>query len=529
MHQRIGFSFGIIFLIIIITNCFPTYTVRQEDKTEIPSDSLIQVASKIQTYNDDIYIFPEGFTLQNESIRGVAKLYSFDKSGMGYSMRVIPLENVATINCYEETTTGGRHFASFLFSITGPPLTALSLYCVSCPKCCFGSCPTVYTKGKDEFELETELFSECIARQLEANDIDLLSQKLDSTGNVEIMVTNEALETHYINKFELVSIQHPIGTKIFPTFNDSLMLVSSFTHPLKAKNSKGRDITNLIQNDDDNYYRTSAEYINELKKGILFDWVDISSNISNDLDEVKVVVKYRNTLLSTILLYDVVLASQGIEAVNWTERMNNDVQYAADFKMVYNIFSGITVNSKENDGWREEGFLKDAGPITWRYAAFKAPVDKDGNVNMRLKFILDNMMIDYITIDTSRFADANLQFNNPLSLSVRDESDKVRNEVVEFIQETDNQYLITNPGDNFSLKYKFIKSTNSEQTLAILSSGYYNEWVRGEWIRTKTDDYTFNIYDIKGTCSYLADSWLLNKDIIEREFFNNRIPLKGVK
>ena len=518
-----------IFLLIIVTKCFPTYTVKQQNQNAIPNDSLIQVGSKIQTYDDNIYIFPNGFTLHNGSIKGIGQLFNIDSSDGNYSKRTIPLENVATINYYEETTSGGRHLASFLFSITGPPLAVLSLYCVSCPKCCFGSCPTIYTKGTDGYLLETELFSECISRQLENSDVDLLSQKIDDCGYVELMIANEALETHYINKFELVAINHPIGTKLFPTFNDSLILVNSFTKPSQAYNSDGNDITDLIQKDDSEYYRTGTENINDFKNGILFDWIDINYNTVGENKKVKVVIKYRNTLLSTILLYDVVLASQGIEALEWTDRMNNDADYASTFKMIYDDFSGIDILSGENNKWRKLGSLKDAGPITWRYAAIEVPVNEDGNLNLRFKFISDNMLIDYISIDTSSIINNNIKIDSALSFEIRNESDEIENNVDDLIQKDDKQYLITNPGDNYRLKYKFLKRNNTEQTLAIFSKGYYNEWIRGEWIREKGNNYKFNLYDIHGTLSYLADSWILNKDIIEKEFFNNRIPLRGRK
>lgn len=529
MFKNIIWFLGTISLLIILTKCFPTYKVKQHDKNEIPNDSLIQVSSKMQTYNDDIYIFHKGFTLQNNSIKGYAQLFNFESTDGIYRHRTIPLENVATINCYEETTSGGRHFASFLFSITGPPLAVLSLYCASCPKCCFGSCPTIYTKGTDGYILETELFSESISRQLKNSDVDLLSQKIDNNGNVELMITNEALETHYIDKFDLMAISHPIGSKLFPTFNDSLILVRSTTKPSKAYNRDGKDISDLIQNDDCKYYRTGTENISDFKNGILFDWIDISSNIPEELDKVKVVIKYRNTLLSTILLYDVVLASQGIEALEWTEKMNNDADYAADFKMIYNNFSGIDIQSKENNTWQKFGSLKDAGPITWRYAAIEMPVNEDSSLNIRLKFISDNMMIDYIAIDTSSTFNDKIKMDFPISLEVKNESNTIKNEVYGFIKKDDKKYLITNPGDSYTLKYEFPKRSDTEQTLVIFSSGYYNEWIRGEWVRENRNDYKFNLYDIQGTLSYLADSWILNKDIIEKEFFNKRIPLKRGK
>ena len=52
-----------------------------------------------------------------------------------------------------------------------------------------------------------------------------LKQKIEN-DNLELKITNEALETHFINKFEVVVAEHPIGTELFPTIDNELLLVS---------------------------------------------------------------------------------------------------------------------------------------------------------------------------------------------------------------------------------------------------------------------------------------------------------------
>ncbi len=526
MFKKIVFSLATIFLLIIMTRCFPTYTVKQQNKNEIPNDSVIQVGSKIQTYNDDIYVFPRGFTVDGDSLKGFAQLFNLENNDGYYSNRSIPLKDIAMINNYEETTSGSRHFASFLFGLTGPLMTVTSLYCVSCPKCCFGSCPTIYTKGKNGYELECELFSECISKQLENDDVDVLIKKLSIDGNVDLMITNEALETHYINRFNLISVNHPFGTRLLPSLNDSLILVKSFMEPLSISNSKGINILSLTQKDDGNFYRSGTKDLDKTINDIPYDYIDVGSKVPSSSRNVKIIIKYRNTLLSTILLYDVVLASQGIEAVAWIDKMNNNPEYAQYFKMLYQNFSGIRIQSRLNNSWKNVGTLKDAGPLAWRYAGFEAPVDKNGNLKIRLKFFTDNMMIDYIAIDTSSSYKNDLEFTLPVAVKITNAKGEPTNEVYDFIKDDDDQYLVTNPGDNYTFKYKFNKKSNCEQTLVIFSRGYYYEWIRGDWVRNKETDYKFNLYDLHGTLNHLAESWLENKDIIEQEFFNQRIPLK---
>ena len=90
---------------------------------------------------------------------------------------------------------------------------------------------TIYTYDGKDYTLEAELFSECISKQLENEDIDLLRQKIIG-DTYKMKITNEALETHYINKFEVVVAEHPAGTELYPSVNGNLILVSKTNPPV---------------------------------------------------------------------------------------------------------------------------------------------------------------------------------------------------------------------------------------------------------------------------------------------------------
>ena len=56
--------------------------------------------------------------------------------------------------------------------------------------------------------LEAEAFSYSIAPMFESRDVDRLAVGVDDQGEVRLEVRNEALETHYINHFELIEVGH---------------------------------------------------------------------------------------------------------------------------------------------------------------------------------------------------------------------------------------------------------------------------------------------------------------------------------
>ncbi len=507
-------------------SCFPTYQANQVKLDKLSHGHYANMQAKLFTQSNEIVLFPNGFKVENEKIIGKALSIKFGSNKHSSKDVEIKFDSILAIITYEETTTGTRHFGNFLLGLTGPPLTFLGVYCLACPKCCFGSCPTVYINESDSSYLKAELFSEAISKQLQSNDLDLLKENISSTS-LKIKITNEALETHYIDKFELLLAEHPLGTKVYQTNNDDLTIIKSLSSILRANTKEGNNITGMLSQDDGKYYRSGVEKTTELRNGPVTDFIEIRSTpIKNRLT--KMIIKYRNTLLSTTLLYDVVLGSQGIDGLSWTKRMNEDQVYASQFKLVYDTFSGINIKVFDNGIWKTLGKLKDAGPLSWKEVAVEIPAQYSSS-NVRLEFVPDNFMIDYVAFDTT--LSNNIEaVTSTLSVSeIRDGNGNTCDKIQDYIQRTDQTYLKTEPGDSYSFIYKVAPKKEISKTAFVRSSGYYNEWIRGSWISNKSKDYAFNLYNVKETLSYLVDCWQENYSILEEEFNNSRVKLRGSK
>ena len=203
--QHIIFYIFLLPVLLLINNCFPTYQARKVEIDSLQSGTYSDIQAKVFKSDNRVILFPDGYTIVNKSIKGDG-IISDTKSFQSEKQFIeFPLDSIIAMTTYEETTSGGRYFGSFLLAFTAPPLTFLGIYCIACPKCCFGSCPTIYTYDGKDYNLEAELFSECISKQLEESDIDLLRQKIIN-NSFKLKITNEALETHYINKFEVLHL-----------------------------------------------------------------------------------------------------------------------------------------------------------------------------------------------------------------------------------------------------------------------------------------------------------------------------------
>jgi hypothetical protein len=267
--------------------------------------------------------------------------------------------------------------------------------------------------------------------------------------------------------------------------------------------------------------------VKKLAEGVYSDWLDLRLNVPEKAANVKLVLRLRNTLMNTILFYEVVLASQGIGALEWTERINTDQSYAAQFYAACLSYAGIAVKIYRNGRWVQQAWIGDAGPITWKNTAVEIPTDtnQEKELLLRLQFFPDNFMFDYIAFDVGASSEEILLVEEVLPIEIYDNAGKVRNEILQLIQNDDDRFLVTNPGDSYHFFYNIASGAKMETTVFLQSKGYYSEWIRGEWLTTPPSEYRFNLAEIDKTIFRLRQSWLENRTLMEREFFKTRIPL----
>ena len=135
-------------------------------------------------------------------------------------------------------------------------------------------------------------------------------------------------------------------------------------------------------------------------------------------------------------------------------------------------------------------------------------------------------MIDYIGIEFCSSEENKIAVMNLIPSGVINNSKDNFIQIYKKLESADKNYLITGPGDSYSFIYKIEKRNDIEQSLLISSKGYYNEWLRGSWIKNDSMRQAFNLYNINENLRNLAESWEMNKTLIESEFFHTRIPAK---
>jgi hypothetical protein len=516
----------VLVIVLVLTGCYPSKKAVRIEEAELVPSVRIQSPVKLVLTDATILIFPNGFDAQGGTIQGFAMEYSLGVSQPTSGRVSVPVERVAAATKYEWSANGGHVFASFLHGFFGSMMTPLSLYCLICPKCCFGSCPTVYTGDEQEYKLEAELFSQCIAKQLEEADRDLLTGPVKPGGRYPIRITNEALETHYLNTLKVKALSYPANRTLVLTGAGRPVLIGDLLEPDEVRTRRGADLRDVVSRADTRYYRSGDAAVAGMLNGDLFDWIDVTATLPPGRDSTTLILRLQNTLLSTVLLYDIVLGSQGLEALNWVDRMDTDTAYARQFRALYREFSGVRIQLSGENGRHVEYRVEDPGPLAWKDVAVPIPVGNTGTVQLRIRFVSDNMKIDRIAFSPDPPSSASVFEETLELLEVEDHEGRKREDVAAALEAVDDRYLMTSPGEWYHFEYAVPEHPGYATAILVESQGYYHEWIRGRWISDGATIPPFNLADPAGTLQLLAREWLENRSMIESRFFETRIPLR---
>jgi hypothetical protein len=525
----ISISAGLISLVLFVFGCYPNKKVTTVNPGILKPSEFISTPAKVFMKDSSVVLFNDGFMIKADSLEGIGERHWMNLSFTDGN-QILHIDSIATISYYEKEHTTGMVVGTAIMGITGAYLAPLSIHCLNCPKCCFGSCPTVYTTDGSDYGLEAELFSYSLSRFYQETDVDRLIQNSDPDGSYSLRLTNEALETHYINQFNLIAVRHPPGTDVYPGPDGRVVSVRSQKTPETATNSLGENVRPIIEKKDDLWHMGDTTRIDKVQSVFERDWLDLTLRPPENAKMIKLILRVRNTLLSTVLFYDLVLASQGVKALEWTQRINTDPVYAALYHMAYNNFAGMEVSVNLEGDWEKVGRFGDVGPIAWKELVIELPVtvDEENLMRIRLEWFPDNFMIDYIAYDTEIESDhdsIHTDLIHPRDITNflgEDDSD-----LYSKIREDDSDFLITYPGDFYNFEYDVPQHEDLSTTLFIKSKGYYTEWLRGDWIAYRESGYQFNLFEPDETLEQLKRSWKENRALLEKTFFETKIPLKG--
>ncbi len=481
------------------------------------------VTSPVKAHLNDgsTILYPRGVTIEADTVRGNGFRYAAGSSLSAPSSFVV-LDSVVGMETYQTTV---RQAPTILTS------TAVDVVGfaggVLLFKVIFGSCPTFYSDSSGVPVLEAEGFSYSIAPLFEQRDVDRLRASANPDGHLTLEVRNEALETHYLNQLELIETLHTIDEYIVPDQGGRPIALRGLHAAATARDRAGRDIAPAIAESEGIVFRTDSATLAGASANDLDDYIDLTIPRPKNVDSVAIVLRMRNSLLNTVLLYQRILGDPGAKSLDWVGRSLQQITGAIDVGRWYTRRMGMRIAVKDGADYRPVGRIGDSGPIAFHDVAFLVPVPSGGagatgdSMHVRLSFIADDWRIDRIRVSTGYRRPATRAISaTDVATHDLSQSSSARRD----LREADEGYVVASPGQSFTIRFEVGKEPpTGVRTFLLASQGYYNEWVRGSWIKAASGK------EFKPTDDALMEAiqrWRTQQSVLEREFYSTRIAVR---
>lgn len=411
-----------------------------------------------------------------QQITGEGHRFDAERTRVASGSLEVGYDEVALLETNQPKTV--VHSGLVVMGVVSAGVLTGTIACAVNPKACFGSCPTFYRPGQDQepSQILAEGFSASIARSLEATDVDALEGWQHDGGPLELLMRNEALETHVVRHVDVLAVPRPDGAEVLRD-GDQFWASGRSHAPSECRSDQG-DCLQALQNEDDRAFQSPASPRDLAARET------IELRIPRGEGPVGVVLRARNTLLNTFLFYQALAffgprAGEQLSALDRAEPSDPAVERLRRFG---ELMADIEITVRTRGGrWVSIGTYREIGPLAWETKVVPVPEAlwsrlPDDLVTVRLRLTQGYWKLDRVALAELDHAVAPARLH-PVA-AWRDDASEPDADALARLLEPEST-LVTYPGDRVRLRYD---APAGPHVLFLESRGYYYEWMRSAWL-----------------------------------------------
>ncbi len=330
-------------------------------------------------------------------------------------------------------------------------------------------------------------------------------------GRYRLRLSNHAWETQYINALKLHAVDHAPGWEVLPTRKRELVRIGPTKALGRAISRDGREVSELLALRDEQQYRTASEVTRELTRSITYDWVDFEVQVPEGVREFFVALRVRNTLFSNVLLEDALLTGRGHQTIDLLGGERFRLLEMWRLRRWVNKQMGLRLLVDGRNGYRAVDRIGGTGPSAWRQVVVKVPARSAGPLGVRLSFLADSWLIDWVGVSfegTDRVESQNLPL---LALKSVDGGSISTQRLLE----KDKHYFNLYPGETLEAIFSVgATPAHLQRTYFVETEGYLIKWLNPEQLAFSGRDFKPKNEDVFRA----ARRWLAQNTAMEQLF-----------
>ena len=459
---------------------------------------------KAHMRNGDLFVLSNWDAAGDRVVVGNGSHYDPARNLVASGNLQVPIDSVVVFETNEQSTSGAAAALTVLAVVT----VAVAIACAVNPKACFGSCPTFFVAGRARPLAEG--FSSSIAPSLEATDVDKLDVDRVRGGRFEIVMKNEAYETHVVRHVDLLAVPHHDDASVFAALDGSFWRAHSVASPMYAEAPEG-DCAEKLRAVDGVERFSLADSVNLAAKETL----EVAF-ANAGAGRRGLVIASRQSLLSTFLLYQT-YAYMGNQTGYWLAELERG-HLGDPAGALVDLVGGIVLSIEAAPGqWATIDEVREFGPIAvdQHLIAFDAPATWTGRA--RLTMTKGAWRVDQVALASE------LERVEPIRLAPSVvEKNGATDDAARALLVDPARSLVTLPGDAYTLVYQ-IPRDGASYDLFLESRGYYLEWIRDAWIEEENPARLAELFfDPETALVRLAPEYKRVEAGMERTFWESR-------
>lgn len=329
----------------------------------------------------------------------------------------------------------------------------------------FTSCPFLYVQDGENYKFVGEIFGGAIGQNLCRNDYLPLPALQAKNGFYHLQVKNELEERQYIDLLQLVSVQHPIGTRVLMDQGGQVHLLGNEQLPIRAQTFDNVDILFTLQSKTNYFYSFNNE--ESSSNGVFLTFKKPQGSQTANL-----VLNVKNNLWVDHVLNEY-FSKFGNKFDSWMEQQAK-IPVEDRLQNIRNGDLPLSVYLKKQGQWEKIEELNAVGPLALKELLIPlnlSGIDSD-EIEIKLESGFMFWDLDYAAMDFTPASPMQLFITHLDPISALDSANQDQTRV---LKAADQNYLEQKSiGESITLRYPLAPTLEGmNQSFFLQSRGYY--------------------------------------------------------